>query len=163
MDERDVGEHPIERAWVAATPTARLPRVTDCGPAGEATGRSRTGAGATGQVTPSNRSISPVDVGEALASYLRHRPRDESRALFLRVIAPAGPLRSSTVRGVVHDACVRAGVPPVGAHRLRHTAATGMLREGASLSQIAQVLRHREIDTTARYAKVDRVRLRALA
>jgi integrase/recombinase XerD len=105
----------------------------------------------------------PVDVGEALASYLRRRPRDESRALFLRVIAPAGPLRSSTVRGVVHDACVRAGVPPVGAHRLRHTAATGMLREGASLPQIAQVLRHREIDTTARYAKVDRIRLRALA
>ena len=48
MDERDVGEHPIERARVAATPTARLPRVTDCGPAGEATGRSRTGTGATG-------------------------------------------------------------------------------------------------------------------
>jgi Phage integrase family len=49
-------------------------------------------------------------------------------------------------------ACVQAGVPPVGAHRLRHTAAIGMLREGASLPEIAQVLRHREIKTTAIYA-----------
>jgi len=83
--------------------------------------------------------------------------------LFVRVTAPAGPLSNDAVRGVVHDACVRAGVALVGAHRLRHTAATGMLREGASLPEIAQVLRHREIKTTAIYAKVDRARLRPLA
>jgi integrase/recombinase XerD len=105
----------------------------------------------------------PVDLGEALVSYLQRRGPDQSRAVFVRVTAPAGPLANDAVRGVVHDACVRAGVPPVGAHRLRHTAATGMLREGASLPEIAQVLRHREIKTTSIYAKVDRARLRALA
>jgi len=104
----------------------------------------------------------PVGVGEALVSYLRRRGRDECRALFLKVHAPAGALRGNTVCGVVGDACVRAGVPRVGAHRLRHTAATAMLRQGASLPEIAQVLRHREIKTTAIYAKVDRTRLRAL-
>jgi site-specific recombinase XerD len=105
----------------------------------------------------------PADVGEALVSYLRRRPRQESRSLFLRVIAPRGALGAHGVRAVVHDACVRAGVPPVGAHRLRHTAATGMLRAGASLPDIAEVLRHRRLETTAIYAKVDRAALRELA
>jgi site-specific recombinase XerD len=105
----------------------------------------------------------PVDVGQAIVSYLQRRGRSEWPVVFLRVTAPAGPLSNDAVRGVVHDACVRAGVAPVGAHRLRHTAATGMLREGASLPEIAQVLRHREIKTTAIYAKVDRARLRPLA
>jgi len=105
----------------------------------------------------------PVDVGQALVSYLQRRGSSEFRAVFLRMHAPAGALTRIGVCGVVHDACVRAGVPPVGAHQLRHTAATAMLREGASLSEIAQVLRHREIKTTAQYAKVDRARLRPLA
>lgn len=107
----------------------------------------------------------PADVGEALAGYLRRRrPRDGSRALFVRVIAPRGrALRASAVCAVVHDACVRAGIAPVGAHRLRHTAATGMLRAGGSLPEIAEVLRHRRLETTAIYAKVDRAALRALA
>jgi site-specific recombinase XerD len=94
----------------------------------------------------------PVDVGEAIVSYLKRRGRSEWPVVFVRVTAPAGPLSNDAVRGVVHDACVRAGVAPVGAHRLRHTAATGMLREGASLPEIAQVLRHREIKTTSIYA-----------
>ena len=105
----------------------------------------------------------PVDVGEALASYLRRRGPREFRTVFLKAKAPAGALSGGAVWSVVHDACVRAGVPPVGTHRLRHTAATAMLREGASLAEIAQVLRHREIKTTAVYAKVDRIRLRELA
>ncbi|MCA1680973.1 MAG: site-specific integrase [Actinobacteria bacterium] len=105
----------------------------------------------------------PADVGEALVSYLRRRPRAECRALFLRVLAPAGALGGTAIGGVVNDACVRAGVPPVGPHRLRHTAATGMLRAGASLPEIAQVLRHHNLKTTAIYAKVDRTALRALA
>ena len=74
-------------------------------------------------------------------SYLQRRGHSEWPLLFLRVTAPAGPLSNDAVRGVVHDACERAGVAPVGAHRLRHTAATGMLRKGASLPEIAQVLR----------------------
>jgi site-specific recombinase XerD len=106
----------------------------------------------------------PVDVGEALVGYLRRRGRvEESRAVFLRVRAPVGGLSAGGVISVVARACMRAGVPVVGAHRLRHTAATEMLRAGASLSEIAQVLRHRRLETTTIYAKVDRVALRALA
>lgn len=105
----------------------------------------------------------PVDVGEALVSYLRRRPRADSRALFLRVRAPAVALSTSGIRSVVRHACVRAGLPPVGPHRLRHTAATGMLRAGASLSEVAQVLRHQAVETTAIYAKVDHTALRSLA
>jgi site-specific recombinase XerD len=105
----------------------------------------------------------PVDVGEAIVSYLRRRPQCECRALFLRVNAPRGPVNRCTVAWVVRAACDRAGLPRVGAHRLRHTAATEMLRHGASLVEIGQVLRHREPKTTAIYAKVDRRALRALA
>jgi integrase/recombinase XerD len=105
----------------------------------------------------------PVDVGEAIVSYLRRRPRGECRALFLRVTAPRRELNRSTIGWVVRAACDRAGLPRVGAHRLRHTAATEMLRKGASLAEIGQVLRHREQKTTAIYAKVDRTALTALA
>jgi len=105
----------------------------------------------------------PVDVGEALVSYLRRRPRCESRALFVRMTAPLQGLAAHTIGWIVREACTRAGLPRVGAHRLRHTAATEMLRHGASLAEIGQVLRHREQKTTAIYAKVDRRALRALA
>lgn len=105
----------------------------------------------------------PSDVGEAVADYLRHRPRVASRAVFLRALAPVGPMTSGAVCNVVNAACHRAGLPVVGAHRLRHTAATEMLRAGASLPEIAQVLRHRQLKTTAIYAKVDRATLRSLA
>ncbi|HEY2200308.1 MAG TPA: site-specific integrase [Solirubrobacteraceae bacterium] len=104
-----------------------------------------------------------VDVGEAIVSYLRRRPRCECRSLFLRVTAPREGLYRCTVAWVVRAACDRAGLSRVGAHRLRHTAATEMLRTGASLAEIGQVLRHREQKTTAQYAKVDREALRALA
>jgi len=105
----------------------------------------------------------PTDVGEAIVSYLRRRPRCGCRALFLRVTAPRQGLNRCTVAWVVRAACDRAGLPRVGAHRLRHTAATQMLQAGASLPEIGQVLRHREQKTTAIYAKVDRAALRALA
>ena len=94
----------------------------------------------------------PVDVGEALASYLRRRPRCESRALFVRMTAPLQGLAPHTISWIVREACTRAGLPRVGAHRLRHTAATEMLRQGASLAEIGQVLRHHEQKTTAIYA-----------
>jgi integrase/recombinase XerD len=105
----------------------------------------------------------PADVGEALVSYLRRRPRCPCRAVFLRVTAPRQKLDRSTIGWVVRAACDRAGLPRSGAHRLRHTAATQMLRAGASLPEVGQVLRHREQKTTAIYAKVDRTALRALA
>jgi integrase/recombinase XerD len=63
---------------------------------------------------------------------------------------------------VVHRACKRAGLPEVGAHRLRHTAATETLRAGSSLREVGQVLRHRSSETTSIYAKVDRRALAAL-
>ena len=105
----------------------------------------------------------PVDIGEALVSWLRRRPLCESRALFVRMTAPLEGLSPHTIGWIVREACTRAGLPRVGAHRLRHTAATEMLRRGGSLSEIAQVLRHSELKTTTQYAKVDRDRLRALA
>ncbi|MGH3267083.1 MAG: tyrosine-type recombinase/integrase [Trebonia sp.] len=104
----------------------------------------------------------PVDVGEAVVSYLRRRPACESRELFLAVTAPRQGLSRSTIGWVVRSACDRADLPRVGAHRLRHTAATGMLRQGASLGEIGLVLRHREQKTTALYAKVDRIALAGL-
>lgn len=64
---------------------------------------------------------------------------------------------------VVYDACERAGLARVGAHRLRHSAATGVLRAGGSLVEVGQLLRHRRVATTAIYAKVDHAALAALA
>ncbi len=106
----------------------------------------------------------PVDVGRAVVAYLRHgRPAAKCRHLFLRVRAPHRALSSSGVTAIVIGAARKAGLPAVAAHRLRHTAATEMLRAGASLSEIGQVLRHRSPLSTAIYAKVDRVALRQLA
>jgi integrase/recombinase XerD len=106
----------------------------------------------------------PVDVGEALIAYLRRgRPHLACRNALLRVQAPQGPLSSAAVTAIVRSASTRSGLPCFGAHRLRHTAATEMLRRGASLPEIGQVLRHRSLMTTAIYAKVDRAALRELA
>lgn len=106
----------------------------------------------------------PVDVGEALVAYLTHgRPMVPWRALIVNVQAPFRPLRSTGIGQTVWRACVRAGVPPVRSHRLRHTLATTMLGHGVTLRDIGQVLRHRDLATTAIYAKVDSTALRELA
>lgn len=105
----------------------------------------------------------PVDVGQALAAYLQHRPPGQSRAVFVGMRAPGGPLTREAVGSVVRAACSRAGIPATGAHRLRHTAATQMLRAGCSLAEVGQVLRHVQLRTTAIYAKVDYAALRSLA
>jgi site-specific recombinase XerD len=106
----------------------------------------------------------PVDVGEALVDYLRHgRPFSWCSRLFVRVRAPLVEVTSEGVKNVVRSACERAGLPEVGAHRLRHTAATEMLHAGVPLPEVGQVLRHRSLSTTAIYAKVDRAELRSLA
>ena len=104
-----------------------------------------------------------AEIGGALASYLRRRRKTSCRSLFLRHRAPHAPLGSDAVIAIVRHACTRAQLPPVGAHRLRHSAATTMLRRGATLEEIAQTLRHRSHATTAIYAKVDHCRLRELA
>jgi integrase len=106
----------------------------------------------------------PADVGEALAGWLRRgRPRCETTTVFTRVRAPLRGLTSGGVSNIVQAASARAGLPEVHAHRLRHAAATEMLRAGASLPEVGQVLRHASVLTTAIYAKVDRDRLRGLA
>jgi len=106
----------------------------------------------------------PDDVGRALAGYLRHgRPRTSVRRVFLRSRAPYRALSTKGISAAVRNALQRAGISTGGAHLLRHTAATEMLRCGASLPEIGNVLRHRQIDTTAIYAKVDHGFLRMLA
>jgi site-specific recombinase XerD len=106
----------------------------------------------------------PWDVGEALAGYVRgDRPRVEARAVFVSMHAPHRPLTPATVGSVVARAARQASVSGVTAHRLRHTAATEMLRGGASLTEIGQALRHRQTQTTAIYAKVDVETLRLVA
>jgi site-specific recombinase XerD len=98
----------------------------------------------------------PVDVGDAIAAYLRRgRPAVGSRAVFVTTSAPIRPLSGGGVRAAVRCGCRRAGIAEFGSHRLRHTAATQLLKEGSSLVEIAQVLRHDNLDTTSIYAKVD--------
>jgi site-specific recombinase XerD len=105
----------------------------------------------------------PADVGEALADYLSLRGKRTSRHAFLTVKAPTRPIRADLVGDVVQRACVHAGIAHVGAHRLRHTFASELLRHGASIVDISQLLRHSDLATTAGYAKVDLGRLRQVA
>ena len=109
----------------------------------------------------------PADVGEALASYLRRdRPPCRTRRVFVCTKAPrrgfAGP---STLTTIVRRALDHANLHPEfkGAHLLRHSLATSMLRSGATMGEIGEVLRHRAPNTTEIYAKVDFEGLRSLA
>jgi site-specific recombinase XerD len=109
----------------------------------------------------------PEDVGKALVQYLRlGRPRCSTRRLFVRARAPfRGLARSGCVCSVVRYACARAGLSPPhqGPHLLRHSLATDLLRRGASLPEIGEILRHRQPDTTRIYAKLDLRALRSVA
>lgn len=106
----------------------------------------------------------PADVGEAIVGYLqRGRPETTRREVFLRSIAPTGPLSRGGVSFIVRYASVRAGLPPMGAHRLRHTLACEMVNANVPLPEIGQVLRHRNLASTANYARVDLEALRGLA
>ena len=109
----------------------------------------------------------PQDVGDAVAAYLAYRPSTyPSDHVFLRIIAPYRPFRNGDgISSVVKRLMQRAGVvaPVKGAHVLRHTAATEMLRHGVPLEKIGLVLRHRGIDTTAYYAKADVKLLKQIA
>jgi site-specific recombinase XerD len=105
-----------------------------------------------------------VEVGTAMAAYLTGgRPRCDCPTLFVTARAPYQALSGSSIRAIMGRACHRAGLPRLGAHRLRHSLATDLLRSGASLPEIGQVLRHRSQLSTAVYAKVDHNALRLLA
>jgi site-specific recombinase XerD len=109
----------------------------------------------------------PVEVGEAIADYLRHgRPASSSRALFLRVCAPIRGLGAGQSIGTIVGAAIkRTGIETRyrGAHQFRHALAVDMLRHGATLNEIGSVLRHRHTRTTGIYAKVDFAALRPLS
>jgi site-specific recombinase XerD len=107
----------------------------------------------------------PADVGRALATYLRERAPSVTRRVFLCMRAPRRSFRGpGAVTTIVRRALARADLhPPVrGAHLLRHSLATRMLRHGASLVEIGEVLRHRAASTTEIYAKVDLESLQAV-
>lgn len=125
---------------------------------------------ATLQVAGKSRRASrlplPQEVGDAILSYLPLRPaKPRSDRVFLRVSSPRGPLASASVASVAARALRLADVvaPARGAHALRHSAASEMLRQGASLDQIRLVLRHQDPETTMLYAKVDLALLRRVA
>ena len=109
----------------------------------------------------------PQDVGAAISNYLRQgRPVCSDRRVFIREHAPRIGFTDSTgVSAVAAQALTRAGIqlPRQGAHLFRHTLATQLLQQGASLPEIAQVLRHQQLDTTRIYAKVELTALRELA
>ena len=107
----------------------------------------------------------PADAGEATAAYLAdgRSPASRSRRVFLKVVAPFGPISADVVATVVYFACDRAGIPRFGPHRLRHMVATETLRAGAPLSEVAQLLRHSAVTTSAIYAIPDPASAAALA
>lgn len=106
----------------------------------------------------------PVEVGDAITAYLqRGRPKSYHREVFLRARAPFEPIATGTVGSTVRRACRRAAIAEVGPHRLRHTLACEMVRAEVPLVEIAQVLRHKSLQSSAIYARVDLNTLRKLA
>jgi len=117
-----------------------------------------------GKAGRADRLPLPADVGEAIAAYLRRgRPKSDRRELFLRARAPFGPIAPGTVGSTVRRACRRAGIKEVGPHRLRHTVACELVAAHVPLVDIAQVLRHKSLQSTALYARVDLDQLALLA
>ena len=118
----------------------------------------------SGKGTRTDRLPLPVDVGQAVADWLTNgRPECDHANVFSGLRAPRRALSSGAVSTVVRSASQRAGLTGVHAHRLRHSAATEMLRAGSNLREVGQILRHHKLSTTALYAKVDRRTLLALA
>ena len=107
----------------------------------------------------------PAEMGQAIVAYLRDaRPRTKSRSVFVHHRAPQGQaVQKTTVRGAVRRAFSRAGLPWSGTHILRSTAASRLLEGGASVKEVADVLRHRSIDTTKIYTRINLVQLAQVA
>ncbi len=118
----------------------------------------------TGKGSQTEAMPLPADAGQALAEYLtKGRPRCSCGAVFVTARAPYHQITPSVVRAVMGRACEQAGLPRAGAHRLRHSLATGVLRAGAPLSEVGQLLRHRSQLSTSVYAKIDYSRLALVA
>ena len=107
----------------------------------------------------------PVATGEAIAAYLKHeRPKTSNRAVFVRHVAPRDvPVGPDLVRKTIRQAFARAGLPYTRSHLLRHTMANRLLAGGSSLKEVADVLRHRSLNTTMIYAKLDSRKLGEVA
>jgi integrase len=117
-----------------------------------------------GKARREDRLPLPFEVGAAVSRYLvEARPTAMSRRVFLTAKAPIAPILPARVNDICRRACRRVGISRVGAHRLRHTLASELLRRGASIVEVSQVLRHRDLATTAVYAKVDLDTLRQVA
>jgi site-specific recombinase XerD len=107
----------------------------------------------------------PEATGRAIAEYLKfERPQTTSRTVFIRRIAPRDqPIGPDLVRKAIRQAYARAGLPYTKAHILRHTMASRLLDGGSSLKEVADVLRHRSLNTTLIYAQLDSRNLRDVA
>lgn len=116
-----------------------------------------------GKARRQDRLPLPREVGEALHAYLVERGEQAGRRVFFTCRAPRQPIRPDLVNDVVERACLAAGIARFGPHRMRHALAGELLRKGAGLRAIGQVLRHQDLATTALYAKVDLDTLRSIA
>jgi len=107
----------------------------------------------------------PISTGEAIADYLRYeRPRTTNQAVFVRRLAPHDvPISPDAVHRLIRDAYQRIGLQHGRTHALRHTLARQLLEQGSSLKEVADILRHRSLDTSMIYAKLDNRRLSAVA
>jgi site-specific recombinase XerD len=107
----------------------------------------------------------PSEMGRAIAEYLRtERPQTTNRSLFVRHVAPLDkPIKAGVVRTAVKQAYRRCGWPHTRVHILRHSLASRLLQAGTPLKEIADILRHRSLDTSVIYTKVDQNRLSAVA
>jgi len=107
----------------------------------------------------------PMATGQALADYLQHeRPASRHPAVFVRRVGSRDhPITACAIQKVIRRACQRVGLPSCGAHALRHTLACRLVENGSSLKEVADVLRHRSLNTTLIYAKLDTPKLSAVA
>ena len=99
----------------------------------------------------------PATTGKAIVAYLKQeRPKTRCRAVFMRRVAPRDqPIGPDAVYQTIRKAYARAGLPYTRSHLLRHTMANRLLASGSSLKEVADVLRHRSLNTTLIYAKLD--------
>lgn len=104
----------------------------------------------------------PIDVGTSVVDWLKVRPDSPGRTVFVRVRTPTGELSAAGISDIVKHRAQDAGLPPIRAHRLRHTAGTNVLRDGGTLLEAQELLGHQHSSSTRVYARTDLISLRAL-